>query len=91
MEERVLALIRERKKMLIPTLMLVFLFYFMLPLSLTLLPDLMNRTSFIPGLTWAWVYAFMQIPMTWLVGWGYHVNAKKLEEKINGIKREELK
>lgn len=90
MEERVLALINERKRMLILTLALVFSFYFMLPLSLTFLPELMNRASFIPGLTWAWTYAFLQIPMTWLIGWIYHVKAKKFEEKLIEIKREEL-
>lgn len=91
MEEQLISLIYERRKRLLFTLALVFLFYFMLPLSLTLLPELMNRTSFIPGLTWAWAYAFLQIPMTWIIGWLYHVKAKKFEEKINEIKREELK
>ncbi|GGA93051.1 DUF485 domain-containing protein [Ornithinibacillus halotolerans] len=89
MEERMMYFIRRRNKLLVPIIILVFLFYFMLPLSLIFLPDVMNQTSFIPGITWAWLYAFLQIPMTWTVGWIYHIKAKKFDEQIEKWEREE--
>lgn len=65
------------------------LFYFMLPLSLAIIPDVMNRTSFIASLTWAWVYAFAQIPMTWLFGWIYCHKAKQLDRVAAQIRQED--
>ncbi|WP_047985515.1 DUF485 domain-containing protein [Ornithinibacillus californiensis] len=90
MEERIMDLIREKKRVVAPALVLVFIFYFMLPLSLLFFPDVMNQTSIIPGLTWAWLYGFLQIPMTLLMAWVYHLKAKQFDRKIEEIKREEL-
>ena len=90
MEERLLILIREKKRLIAPSMMLIFLFYFLLPLSLLFFPEVMNQHSVIPGVTWAWVYGFLQIPMTWVMGWMYHVKAKKFDQKIEEIIREEL-
>ncbi|WP_042149797.1 DUF485 domain-containing protein [Paucisalibacillus sp. EB02] len=90
MDERVLHLIQSKKRILVPTIILVLLFYFMLPLSLIFFPDAMNQTSFIPGVTWAWAYGFLQIPMTWLIGWIYHIKATTFDQQIEKIKREEL-
>ena len=90
MNEQILHLIQSKRRFLVWSIILVFLFYFMLPLSLIFIPDAMNQTSFILGMTWAWAYGFLQIPMTWVVGWIYHVKAKKFDEQIEEIKREGL-
>ncbi|WP_026909079.1 DUF485 domain-containing protein [Paucisalibacillus globulus] len=88
MNEHVFQLIQSKMRFLVRAIILVFLFYFMLPLSLIFIPDAMNQTSFIPGVTWAWVYGFLQIPMTWLVGWIYHIKAKRFDQQIEKIERE---
>jgi len=88
MDERVLHLIRSKRRLSVPAIILVLLFYFMLPLSLIFIPNAMNKTSFIPGVTWAWAYGFLQIPMTWVVGWVYHMKAKKFDQQVDAIMRE---
>ncbi|WP_047979738.1 DUF485 domain-containing protein [Ornithinibacillus contaminans] len=90
MEERLLVLIHEKRRMMLLSLGIVFLFYFSLPLSLIFFPDMMNRTSFIYGVTWAWLYSFLQIPMTWIMGILYHRKANVFEQKIKQMKREEI-
>lgn len=89
MEERVFRLIHKKKQLMMPTLAVALLFYFLLPLSLIFIPDLMNRPSFLFQFSWAWLYAFFQIPMTWFFCWFYHRAAKKLEQELEGIDREE--
>ncbi|WP_010650404.1 DUF485 domain-containing protein [Oceanobacillus massiliensis] len=90
MEEHIWRLIYEKKRMMTLSLGLVFLFYFLLPLSLIFFPDVMNRISFIQGMSWAWLYGFLQIPMTWMMGWIYHVKAKNFDRKVEEIKQGEL-
>lgn len=90
MENRVVRIIRAKWRFMIPMLVLVLIFYFMLPISLAFFPDVMNQTSFIPGVSWAWLYAFLQIPMTWIVGFIYHVKAKKFDQQIEEWKREDI-
>jgi uncharacterized membrane protein (DUF485 family) len=83
-------LMQEKKRFLVPLLIFLLVFYFMLPLSLTFFPEVMNRMSFIHGLTWGWLYTFLQIPMTWFLGWMYHQKSKKFDRAVEKIKREEL-
>lgn len=89
MEERVLALIRKKQQWTALSLTVALLFYFLLPLSLIFIPDVMKRSSFVFGIPWAWVYAFLQFPLTWFFVWFYHRKAKKLEQKVREIKGEE--
>ncbi|MEH7239037.1 DUF485 domain-containing protein [Bacillus sp. JJ1562] len=89
MEERILHLIRKRKKSMAPALAAALLFYFLLPLSLIFIPDVMNRPSFIFSISWAWLYAFLQIPMTWFFCGFYHRTANKIERQMEDIDQEE--
>lgn len=82
MEEKYIQLMHEKKKFLIYALSFSFVFYFMLPIALTLFPNLMNQISFIPGITWAWLYAFLQIIMIWILGWLYHQKAKRIDRTL---------
>ncbi|GIO25495.1 DUF485 domain-containing protein [Ornithinibacillus bavariensis] len=90
MDERVLELIRRKKRLLIPNLAIIFLFYFMLPLSLIFYPDFMNKKSFVTGVTWAWLYAFLQLPFVWFMVWLYHVKAKQFDRRMEETIQEEL-
>lgn len=86
MDEKYIQLMREKKLFLIRALSFSFVFYFMLPISLTLFPKVMNQISFIPGITWAWLYAFSQIIMIWILGWLYHQKAKKIDRTLERMK-----
>ncbi|PAV29638.1 hypothetical protein CIL05_09700 [Virgibacillus profundi] len=90
MDETFQKLMQEKKRFLLPALIFLFIFYFMLPLSLIFFPEAMNQTSFVSGVTWGWLYAFMQIPMTWTMAWIYHIKSKRFDRIVEEIKREEL-
>lgn len=66
-------------------LLVALFFYFLLPISLILIPEEMNQSSFVYGIPWAWLYAFFQIPMTWFFCLFYHRMAKKMEEEMEKI------
>lgn len=89
MEETYEKILREKRRFVIIAITFAFVFYFLLPVSLIFFPDTMNQTSFIPGVTWAWVYAFLQIIMIWLLGWLYHLKAKKIDEQTEQMVQEE--
>lgn len=89
MEEQVIDLIRKKKRSMGLALVVALLFYFMLPLSLMFFPTIMNQPSFIQSISWAWLYAFLQIPMTWFFCWLYHHNAKKIEHQLHTLNKEE--
>ena len=82
MDDEYIQLMQEKKKFLIIALSFMFIFYFMLPIALTFFPEVMNRISFIPGVTWVWLYAFSQIVMIWILGLLYHQKAKKIDRVL---------
>ncbi|WP_284139612.1 MULTISPECIES: DUF485 domain-containing protein [unclassified Virgibacillus] len=88
LDEHVAKLIDKKKRFVLPMLVFLFAFYFMLPLSLAFFPDVMNSSSVVFQITWGWLYAFLQIPMTWIVGWLYCRNAKQLDQWIEERKQE---
>lgn len=81
---------RERRLFLIWMTILAIIFYLSLPLALTLIPETMN-TSPVGALSWAWIYAFLQIIMTWIIGWIYWIKAKQLDALVAEMKREVTK
>ncbi|SDN68844.1 DUF485 domain-containing protein [Bacillus sp. OK048] len=88
MEEQILQLIRKRKQLMTSALAAALLFYFFLPFSLIFIPDVMNRPSFIYSISSAWLYAFLQIPMTWFFCGIYHRTANKIDRQMEGIDKE---
>ncbi|OZU87557.1 hypothetical protein CIL03_15810 [Virgibacillus indicus] len=90
MDDKFQKLMQEKKRFLIPALIFLLVFYFMLPLSLIFLPEAMNGTSFVAGITWGWLYAFLQLPMTWIMVWAYHIKSKRFDRLVEEIKQEEL-
>ncbi|GAB3798087.1 DUF485 domain-containing protein [Virgibacillus kimchii] len=90
MDDKFALIMEEKKRFLVPMLIFLLAFYFMLPLSLTFFPEYMNSNSFIQGVSWGWLYTFLQIPMTWFLGWVYHQKSKKFDRELEKIRREEL-
>lgn len=90
MEEKLLYYIHRKRKRVFFILIIALLFYFLLPLSLIFIPEIMNKPSFLFGLPWAWVYAILQIPMTWLFCSIYHRKTKKDEQELEAIKGEDV-
>ncbi len=81
-------LIQRKKRLLIPLILFIMLFYFCLPLAIGLFPTWMGRR--IPGvyLSWAWFYAFAQLGMTWFVGWLYWRKAKSFDSLVEEFRAE---
>jgi len=90
MDDKISLIMQEKKRFLLPMLIFLLVFYFMLPLSLAFFPKAMGRMSIIPGLSWGWLYTFLQIPMTWLLGWMYHQKSKKFDRELEEIRRKGL-
>ncbi len=89
MDKTYIQLMREKKRFIVITLSFAFLFYFMLPIGLIFFPDAMNQSSFITGVTWAWLYAFLQILMIWILSFFYHLKAKKIDRILENMTQEE--
>lgn len=79
---------QERKLFVVSISVLASIFYLALPLSLAVIPEQMNRPA-IFGMSWAWIYAFMQVMMTWVIGWIYWIKAKQLDKLVERIKQGE--
>lgn len=72
---------KERKRFLIKITIFTFVFFLALPLSIELFPNLMGR-PIIGWMSLAWLFGFMQIVVTWILGWLYWKKAKKLDAQL---------
>jgi len=72
------SLLSEKKKFIIPVTIFFFCFYFALPV-LTSYSTVLNN-KFIGSITWAWVFAFLQFVMTWVLCMIYSKKAAKFDE-----------
>lgn len=87
MEEEFRSHMKRKKRFLIHILIFLFIFYFGLPFSLTFFPGWMNRSVLFNGITWGWIYAFAQIPMTWILGSIYAYKANTLDRLQHDLKQ----
>ena len=71
-------LLSEKKKFIIPITIFFFCFYFALPI-LTSYTTVLNQ-KFIGSITWAWVFAFLQFVMTWVLCMLYSKKAARFDE-----------
>lgn len=78
---------RLRRKFIIPLIIFLIIFYSFLPVSLALWPDLVTQPTLIWGLPFIWLYAFLQILMTWFVGWLYWLRTKRLDEIVKEMRQ----
>jgi len=81
---------RERRVFLIWMTIFSLIFFMFLPISLAFFPEFMKTSPF-GLLTWAWIFAFLQVVMTWIIGWIYWVRAKHLDNIVVELKREVTK
>ncbi|MEN1969440.1 DUF485 domain-containing protein [Lentibacillus sp. N15] len=82
-------LIQKKWKLLIPVVIFLFVFYFGLPLSLTFFLDWVNAPSPFFQMNWGWLYAFLQIPMTWLFAGFYYIKMKQYDRRIAQLVKED--
>src|SRR5699024_6932883 len=78
---------KERKSFLMKVISFTFLFFLTLPISIELFPTFMNQPV-IGWMTFAWLFGFAQIIVTWLLGWMYWKKAKRLDALLNEAVRE---
>jgi uncharacterized membrane protein (DUF485 family) len=79
-------LLSEKKKFIIPITIFFFCFYFALPI-LTSYSTVLNH-KFIGSITWAWVFAFLQFIMTWVLSMLYSKKAARFDELANKVVQE---
>jgi uncharacterized membrane protein (DUF485 family) len=79
-------LLSEKKKFIIPVTLFFFCFYFALPI-LTSYTTVLNQ-KFIGSITWAWVFAFSQFVMTWVLCMLYSKKAQRFDELANEVIQE---
>lgn len=80
-------LIRAKKRFLIPATIFLLLFYFMLPVSIIVFPQVMNHPVF-SGVTPAWAFAFAQFAMVWVLGGLFYLKSKKFDRLADQVEEE---
>jgi uncharacterized membrane protein (DUF485 family) len=79
-------LLSEKKKFIVPITIFFFCFYFALPV-LTSYTTVLNH-KFIGSITWAWVFAFLQFVMTWVLCMLYSKKATRFDELAKKVIQE---
>ncbi|KRF43615.1 DUF485 domain-containing protein [Paenibacillus sp. Soil787] len=81
-------LLRQKRRFIVPLTVFFFAFYFLLPIF-TAYTTFLNHAAIGP-ISWAWVFAFAQFIMTWVLCIIYHKKAKQFDAMLDSI-RDELK
>lgn len=79
-------LISHKKRFIVPMTVFFMLFYFALPI-LTSYTDILNHPAVGP-ITWAWIFAFAQFIMTWVLCILYTRKASQFDRIADDIKQE---
>ena len=79
-------LMREKKAFIIPATIFFLIFYFLL-VALTAFTNILSAKAFGP-ITWAYVYAFAQFPMTWILSHIYLNRANKWDKLVDDARHE---
>jgi uncharacterized membrane protein (DUF485 family) len=79
-------LIKSKKAFIIPATIFFFIFYFTLPF-LTAFTTVLSAKAFGP-ISWAYVYAFAQFPMTWILCHLYLSRANKWDDLVDRARRQ---
>ena len=82
-------LIREKKRFILPFVLIFLTFYFTLPMLILYFHSL--NDSFFGTAIWAWVFALVQFPMTWLGCVVYMRKARKFDCMVQDIRSGEGK
>ncbi len=78
------ALLRKKRRFLVSLVLFFFTFYFVLPI-LAAFTTILQRRAF-PGVAWAWVLAFAQFVMTWVICWLYQRKAREFDSMVQQLK-----
>ncbi|MFD2208238.1 DUF485 domain-containing protein [Virgibacillus halophilus] len=87
MNDTLWELVRRKKKMLFSILLVFFVFYFGLPFSLAFFHEEMNSPSSLMHITWGWLYAAVQIPLTWLLAGIYYYKMKQFDRRMKELRQ----
>jgi uncharacterized membrane protein (DUF485 family) len=79
-------LLRQKKRFILSLSVFFFAFYFLLPI-LTSYSKVLNHPAFGP-VSWAWVFAFAQFIMTWVLCTVYSRRAAQFDRTVEELKRE---
>jgi len=82
-------LMKQRKRFIVPLTIFFLLFYLTLPV-LTSYTTILNNPV-IGDITWAWVYAFAQFVMTWILCTLYVKKSAAFDRQSNEIIKDQLK
>lgn len=80
------ALLKQKRKFILPLTVFFFVFYFLLPI-LTSYSKVLNHSAIGP-ISWAWVFAFSQFIMTWVLCIWYSKRAAAFDRMAAEVKRE---
>lgn len=89
MEATIIRWKRERKKFFIRIIVFSLIFFLSLPIGIGIFPEAFNSASPVWGISWAWLYAFLQVVMTWVIGWVYWIKAQHFDEIISKYPQED--
>jgi len=81
-------LVRKKRAFIIPSVVFFFVFYFTLPV-LTAYTTVLNG-KVIGSINWAYLYAFAQFAMTWILCHLYMNKAAKYDELVAKVKNESV-
>ncbi|WP_166241375.1 DUF485 domain-containing protein [Paenibacillus turpanensis] len=79
-------LMDSKKRFILPMSIFFLVFYFVLPV-MTSYSSVLNQPAF-GAVTWAWVFAFAQFIMTWVLCSLYSRKAVQFDEQAEKIKEE---
>jgi uncharacterized membrane protein (DUF485 family) len=79
-------LVRSKKAFILPATIFFLIFYFTLPV-LTAFTTVLNAKAFGP-ISWAYVYAFAQFAMTWILSHLYLSRANKWDKLVDRARHE---
>jgi uncharacterized membrane protein (DUF485 family) len=87
--QKFVELLKHKRKFLVPMTVFFLVFYFLLPV-LTSFTTVLNAPAIGP-ISWAWVFAFAQFIMTWVLCTLYSSRAARFDALVDEVRQEAQK
>src|SRR5699024_7279006 len=87
MKEQYEVWLKSRKRLFRPLIVVLFIFYFALPASLALFPNLVNKSTILGGLPFLWIFAFLLIFVTLAEVNIYIYKTKQFDKMANEMRQ----
>lgn len=84
--QKFVQLLKHKRRFLVPMTIFFLVFYFLLPV-LTSFTTVLNTPALGP-ISWAWVFAFSQFVMTWVLCMIYSSRAAKFDVLVESVRQE---